>query len=415
MKLKNPMMPVTEHIPDTEAHVMPDGRTYFYGSYDRDEGIWCSDIYKVFSSCNMEDIRNEGISFRLSQLNSETAAFIYAPDCAYKNGKYYLYSCCRDETEWVAESDSPAGPFEKPSQIEGVRGIDPAVFIDDDGQAYYFWGQFTLNGCRLNEDMRTIQKDSIVRNLVTQDEHCFHEGSSMRKRNGIYYLTFADVSRGPKTPYGGVPTCIGYATSDNPLGPFTYRGVIVDNAESDPKAWNNHGSIEEIEGQWYVFYHRPTRNSPHFRRCACEKIEFDENGLIREALMTSSGANDYLDASAQVFDGSLACGFFDGCYSMPAGRQEEESIAGIGDRCSAVYRWIRFDEESFADIQVKGQGSMQIVFRENKNEIILADVTFDGCTEEKSVQIRKVKGTGELILKFSGKKDFRFDRLVFRR
>lgn len=412
MKLKNPIMQVSEHVPDIEAHVMSDGRVYFYGSYDREEGTWCSDVYKVFSSKNMEDIRDHGESFHLSQLKSNTANFIYAPDCAYYNGKYYLYTCCRDESEWVAESPNPAGPFENPTRIEGISGIDPAVFIDDDGQVYYFWGQFSLNGCRLNEDMRTIKKGSIVQNLVTQDRHFFHEGSSMRKRNGVYYLTFADVSRGAKTPYGGVPTCIGYATSNHPLGPFTYRGVIVDNVECDPKAWNNHGSIEQINGQWYVFYHRSSRNGPYFRRCACEKIEFDENGLIDEVPMTSSGANDYLYAKDTVFDGSLACGVQGGCYSAPCFRVGEESIFGITDSCSIVYRWIKFENETDAQIEADGIGSLQVFFRKDKKNILIGSADFDGKTVKKNISINQISGIGELLIVFHGIRNFRFDRLI---
>lgn len=84
-------MPVSEYVSDTEAHVMPDVRANFYGSYDRDEGVWCLDTYKVFSSDKMNDIVDHGKSFELKELNSETAGLIYAPDCAYKNGKYYLF------------------------------------------------------------------------------------------------------------------------------------------------------------------------------------------------------------------------------------------------------------------------------------------------------------------------------------
>lgn len=194
MKLKNPIMPISEHVPDTEAHVMPDGRVYFYGSYDGDKGGWCSDIYKVFSSNKMNDIVDHGQSFSVSQLNSNTAGLLYAPDCIYNNGKYYLYICCRDSTEWVAESDKPYGPFVKPTKIEGISGIDPAIFLDDDGQAYYYWGQFSLNGCKLKKDMRSIEEGSIVNNLITQEKHFFHEGSSVRKRNGIYYERWGNVN-----------------------------------------------------------------------------------------------------------------------------------------------------------------------------------------------------------------------------
>ena len=125
--------------------------------------------------------------------------------------------------------------------------------------------------------MMHIEEDSIVDNLLTEQEHHFHEGSSMRKRNGIYYYVFADISRGK-------PTCLGYATSKSPLGPFTYQGVIVDNITLNPESWNNHGSIEEINGQWYVFFHISTQG--RYKRRACmAPIEFDENGLIREVIL----------------------------------------------------------------------------------------------------------------------------------
>ena len=84
----------------------------------------------------------------------------------------------------------------------------------------------------------------------------------MTKRNGIYYLVFADISR------AGMPTCLGYATSKSPFGPYQYRGVIIDNDHCNPGNWNNHGSIVEFGGKWYVFYHRSTQGSVMMRK-AC--------------------------------------------------------------------------------------------------------------------------------------------------
>ena len=409
MRLKNPIINPSEHIPDTEVHVMPDGRAYIYGSYDEKDCKWGSDKYKVYSTKDMEDIIDHGVSLHLSQLNNPNARLLYAPDCIYNNGKYYLYICCEDDTEWVAEASKPWGPFTKCTKIEGIKGIDPAVFIDD-GIVYYFWGQFSLNGCILNNDMCTIKENSIVNEIITQEKHYFHEGISMRKRNGIYYLTFSDVSRGKKTEYGGVPTCIGYATSKNPFGPFTYRGVIVDSAACDPKSWNNHGSIEEIEGQWYVFYHRSSRNSEANRRCCCEKIYFDEEGLIKEVPMTSSGANDYLNACDVVFDGALACGF-DKCYNGLNGKHE--SVFVLAEDASAVYRWIKFDDEKNAEMHACGVGVVQLIFKHEKEEIVLTEVNFDGKHNVISASLNEISGMGELILKFKAIEGFCFDRLIF--
>ena len=105
---------------------------------------------------------------------------LFAPDCLPKDGKYYLYFCMPDDSEGVAVSEKPEGPFSKPVQLP-CGGIDPAIFIDDDGQAYLYWGQLFSHGVRLNPDMVSFDPKTIVDDLVTEEKHFFHEGSSMRK------------------------------------------------------------------------------------------------------------------------------------------------------------------------------------------------------------------------------------------
>ena len=94
----------------------------------------------------------------------------------------------------------------------------------------------------------SFDEGAVVHDLVTEEEHYFHEGSSMRKIRDTYYYVYADMERGK-------PTALGYSTGKSPLGPFTYRGIVIDNDHCDPESWNNHGSIECVNGQWYVFYH----------------------------------------------------------------------------------------------------------------------------------------------------------------
>lgn len=318
-----PFLNIKFNIPDGEAHVMPDGKVYIYGSLDTKEDSWCSNQYKVISSADLEQWVESEISFSIKDvpwadeiqepayldnvksynelpeailtfLPEETREMpidqflpilrnilieqqknksLFAPDCIYKDGKYYLYFCLSDDTEGVAVSDSPTGPFKNAVKLP-VKGIDPAVFVDDDGQAYYYWGQFSSCGAKLNPDMMSIDESTIVERLVTEKEHHFHEGSSMRKRGDTYYYVFADIS-------SGRPSSLGYATSKSPLGPFTYQGVIVDNISLNEESWNNHGSIEEVNGQWYVFFHVST-NGQYLRRACMAPIEFDENGLIKK-------------------------------------------------------------------------------------------------------------------------------------
>ena len=292
----NPILPLQHFVPDAEAHVGNDGRMYIYGSYDISGNTsYCSYEYRVFSSDDLVNWTDHGVSF------SSCDFPLYAPDCICYDGVYYLYYCLSDGSEGVATSTSPYGPFDNPVPVEGADkdGIDPAIFIDDDGQAYYYWGQFKLRGARLKPDMKSIDPATLKTELLTEDGHGFHEGSSMRKRNGIYYLVYTDISRGKAT-------CLSYATSRSPLGPFEKGGVIIDNLGCDRETWNNHGSIAEFNARWYVFYHRSSQSSNFNRRVCIEPISFNEDDGIPEVEMTTQGISAPL-AAASAIEACRAC------------------------------------------------------------------------------------------------------------
>jgi hypothetical protein len=325
----NPIIPSTgTFLCDPEGHQWADGKMYLYGSHDiRNDQVeaWgCSNNYHVYSSSDLITWTDEGQQFTWSSV-------LYAPDCAYKGGTYYLYFCLTNGQEWVATSTSPKGPFTNGQQISGISEIDPAAFVDDDGQAYYAWGQGGHQIGRLNTDMKSLASSTIHASINSGN---FHEGSSLDKRNGIYYLVFADISR------NGRPTCLGYGTSTTPLGPYTYRGVIIDNYGSDPGVWNNHGSIAQFNGQWYVFYHRSSRNSVKNRRACCEKITFNADGTIPEVPMTSQGAEGPITASRQM-EAEIACGL-SGNARMQDCSEGGEEIGGIQNGDYAIYRYINF-------------------------------------------------------------------------
>ena len=314
----NPILPRQFFVPDGEAHVMPDGRLYLYGSLDiSGNDAYCSKEHRVFSTDNpkLERWIDHGTAFCNTAADSRVPwrpdTVLSAPDAIEKDGKYYMFVCGEPGFEGVAQADSPAGPFgpARPIPIADGDGIDPAVFVDDDGQAYLFWGQFHLRGARLNPDMCSIDETTLCQNLLTEEAHGFHEGSSLRKRGGIYYLVYTDISRGNAT-------CLSYATAAHPLGPYQKRGTIIDNMYCDPKTWNNHGSIAEYGGQWYVFYHRASQNSIFSRRACAEPIYFNEDGSISEVEMTSQGASGPICAYCPV-DASLACRVFGGAYIAP--------------------------------------------------------------------------------------------------
>lgn len=410
MNGRNPFLPPELHIPDGEAHVMSDGRVYLYGSLDKDTDSFCGREYVVVSSADMRNWTvHPGPSFtsaqapwgsnngskhhsslsgvscfdelpaHIRQLLPDSARTIpieqiiraieqhsqkglpkdlrlYAPDAIEKDGKYYLYFCMSDDSEGVAVADRPEGPFGNSVQLP-VQGIDPAVFIDTDGQAYYYWGQFSANAAKLNPDMMSIDESSVLNGILTEQEHHFHEGSSVRKRGETYYYVFTDISRGK-------PTCLGYATGKSPLGPFTYQGVIIDNASCDPSSWNNHGSIEEVNGRWYIFYHRSNGNSQYLRRACAEPIFFDENGLIREVKMTSQGAGKPF-APGEYIPAYTACEVMGGAFV-----DGETLILPVGG--SAIFRY--FENQRPVN-KVMLEGDVKADLQISVDDSIVCDVT----------------------------------------
>ena len=287
-----------------------------------------------------KSVRPQNIDFGAFVPNKH---LLYARDCAFKNGKYYLCFCMSDYSEGVATSDSPEGPVRNPVRLP-CGGIDPAIFIDDDGSAYYYWGQFRANGVKLNADMVSFDEKNVVKGIVTEEEHGFHEGSSMRKRKGIYYYVYPCIFR------KGRPTCLAYATSNSPLGPFTYRGVIVDNAKCGPDSWNIHGSIEEFHGQWYVFYHRCSGTGRANRRLCLEKIYFNEDGTIDEVKMTSQGAGEPFKAGECIEDWR-ACEVEGGAYITDTDLVMKEK--------SKVYiRYCTFDGSVAMKVEAEGSGRL---------------------------------------------------------
>jgi arabinoxylan arabinofuranohydrolase len=340
---QNPIVPAGVYIADPSAKVWNDGKLYIYGSLDESTKYYCSWRHHVMKTSDMKNWQITENVFSSKGENDQVPysdALLFAPDCAYKDGTWYLYYCQPDPNaaEGVATGTSPTGPFinGKKMELEGIEEIDPAVFIDDDGQAYYIWGQFQAKIARLKPNMTAIDTSTIVSGFVNEKEHYFHEGGYMVKRNGIYYFVYADMSRANR------PTCIGYATSDSPLGPYTYRGVIVDNAHCDPSTWNNHGSIVEFNNQWYVFYHRSTHNSRMMRKACVEPIFFNEDGSINEVEMTSQGAGASLSAFEKI-DAERACLLF-GNVRIQLEEPGNEELTEIENEDNAAYKYIDFEK-----------------------------------------------------------------------
>jgi hypothetical protein len=340
----NPILPARYFVPDVEARRWSDGRLYLYGSLDiGGDTAYCSDRYHVFSSDDLEHWVDHGPSFDLSSQHSPRATRLYAPDCVERDGRYHLFYCGDDGSEGIAVAERPGGPFGRGVGIAGADGdgIDPAVLVDDDGQAWLFWGQFELRGARLSPGMTSIDWSTFTPRILTEKDHGFHEGASIRRRGGLYYLVYTDISRGRAT-------ALAYATSRSPLGPYEKRGIVVDNAGCDPKTWNNHGSIAEFDGRWYVFYHRSSQASEFNRRACIEPIAFAPDGSIAEVPMTTQGASPPLPATTSL-EAWRACHLSGKVRAEPIHRTTdddlfEECLTGIHDGDRAAYRYLDFGD-----------------------------------------------------------------------
>ncbi len=401
----NPLLDSRTFIPDVEAHAWGDGRIYLYGSMDHQgQTYFCSPVHHVYSSEDLTNWTDHGVVFSLEDSNwAKDCGVLYAPDCAYRDGWYYLYYCVPDGRCGVAKSQSPTGPFEDVGQIKGVMGIDPAVFIDDDGQAYLYWGQITwCHVAKLKDNMVEIEEDTITTPL-TVEEHEFHEGSSVKKINGKYYYLFADTHRhGDPNRTDGRPSCLGYAVSDNPMSGFKYGGVIIDNFGCDPKVWNNHGSMECWGGQWYVFYHRSTHGTEFSRHVCAEPIFFNEDGSISEVLQTTSGVGDPLLASTPL-EAHRACEM-SGHVRIAGNGDALHNLAltEIHNGDTATYRYLAFDGESNFTIRMKNDGRCRVELYLDGRYLADFRVATAETYTTATARVPATTGTHALTLKFFG-------------
>ena len=251
--------------------------------------------------------------------------------------------------------------------------------------------------------MLEVDTTTIVDGLVTEQEHFFHEGSSMRKRNGIYYMVYSHLRKGR-------PTCIGYATSRSPLGPFEYGGVIVDNAGCDPESWNNHGSICEFDGRWYVLYHRTTNGTRSLRKVCIEPIEFNEDGSIDEVEMTSQGAGDPLDAFAEV-EARRACLLW-GNTRVRTCAADREELGGIRNEDYATFKYLHFGDgaATFSVTVTPHAGGRIEVLTDNLWSAPVGTVEVpaaEGASRSVTltVPVRPVDGVRSVTLRFLGDKE----------
>ncbi|OQA23787.1 MAG: Xylosidase/arabinosidase [Firmicutes bacterium ADurb.Bin354] len=301
---------------DPSAHVFND-KIYVYPSHDiphngedDDEGSeYMMEDYHILSMDNPDaECVDNGEALHMKDV-PWVSKQMWAPDAVCKDGKYYLYFPARDKEGifriGVAVSDSPVGPFKaEPDYIKGTYSIDPATFMDDDGRVYMYngglWGgqlekwktgTFDPEGgepakdepavgplcAELADNMKELKSDYVHIKILDEngeeikagdEERRYFEGPWMHKYNGTYYLSYST----------GTTHYIVYATSKSPMGPFTYRGRILEPVIG----WTTHHSIIEYHGKWYLFYHDcELSEGINHRRCVkFTELKYNEDGTI---------------------------------------------------------------------------------------------------------------------------------------
>lgn len=339
----NPYLPSWEYVPDGEPHVFH-GRVYVYGSHDRFNGyVYCMNDYVCWSAPvdDPTDWRYEGVIYKKTDdpLNPDGHMCLYAPDVTKgPDGRYYLYYVLdKVSVVSVAVCDTPAGKYEFYGYVHDSHGarlgerkgdepqFDPGVLTE--GEKTYLYTGFCAVGDKsrrgpmatvLGPDMLTIVEEPV---FIAPSEpysrgsgfegHEFFEASSIRKRGDTYYFVYSSV----------VMYELCYATSKFPTKGFTYGGVIVSNNDLHIASYkpaekpmfygaNNHGGLTELNGTWYIFYHRHTNGTNFSRQGCAERITFAEDGSIPQVEMTSCGLNGGPLEGYGEYPAYLACNLF---------------------------------------------------------------------------------------------------------
>lgn len=453
----NPYLPSWEYIPDGEPYVFG-GRVYVYGSHDRFNGhAYCLNDYVCWSAPerDLSDWRYEGVIYAKTDdpLNPDGSMCLYAPDVTVgPDGRYYLYYVLdKVSVVSVAVCDEPAGKYAFHGYVRYADGtrlgeregdepqFDPGVLTE--GDVTYLYTGFCAVGDRsrtgarvatLGPDMLTIVEEPVVvapsepySRGTSFEGHAFFEAPSIRKRGDTYYFIYSSVAMHE----------LCYATSRSPNRDFVCRGVIVSNNDLHIDSYkpagkpmyyggNNHGSIVEIDGKWYIFYHRHT-NGTNFSRQGCiEPIRFLEDGTIPQAEMTSCGPNGGPLEGRGEYPAYLACQLFckdEALYTGAPGEwmdsrfpkitqdgrdgdEEPGYIANLRDSATAGFKYFRCSGVRTVKIRTRGycRGAFEIRTSWNGPALGSIPVVFSNVWKEYAAEIDIPDGVHALYFTYKG-------------
>lgn len=350
------------------APLVYNGRVYLYTGHDEDNSTYFTmKEWRVYSTTDMVNWTDHGSPMSLTTF-SWASANAWAGQVVNRNGKFYWYVPVTNRATGrmaigVGVSSSPTGPFTDAIGRPLVENneIDPTVFIDDNGQAYLYWGNPNLWYVRLNTDMISYSGSATQIPLTTAGfgtrtgnasrPTLYEEGPWVYKRNGVYYNVFAAKC---------CSEFIGYSTASSPTGPWTYRGTVMPTQGS---SFTNHAGIIDYNGGSYFFYHNGALpgGGGYTRSVAVEKFSYNADGSIPTINMTTGGA-------PQV--GTL----------NPYVRQEAETIA-----------W-----ETGVETEPSSEGGMNVGWIENGDSIKVKGVAFGGGATSFSARVASATSGGRI-------------------
>ena len=404
----NPYMPLWEHVPDGEPRVFTyqgETRVYVYGSHDTERTEYCGKDYVVWSAPadDLTDWHCHGTCYE-----AEDRSILYAPDVVQKGDTFYMYAAERKGSVIrVASAKQPWGPFTNPVKTE--LGFDPGILVDDDGRVYAYWG-FCKSWCaELNDDMATIKPGTLRENPIPHcraewapDDGCigkdaFFEASSPRKIFGKYVYIYSRRVNDPVPELGVFEDCNGFLSyhwSDRPLDGFRRGGDISFNGGEIIRGgdgngimtyrWgNNHGSVMEVNGHWYIFYHRQTGTDEYSRQAMLEPIDaaIGKDGRIflgkidyRDGEPVACGPVEMTSQGAQVnglnarewISAGYACHLHGGsapAHIAPVYEQREDvsaPVKNITAGLTAGFRYLQFGGNSPKTVTVRGGASAPV-------------------------------------------------------
>ncbi len=460
----NPYLPLEEYIPDGEPHVFGN-RLYLYGSHDKENGNEFCELDYVCYSAPVEDLSDwkcEGVIYRKEQdpFNTDGKLYLYAPDvCQGTDGRYYLYYSLKfSNCISVAVCDTPAGQYEYYGRVSYGDGslltenipYDPSViYVDGHVYLYYGFAPTTINIARyqgvdkpggsvveLEKDMLTVKEgpqivipSSDYGKGTSFEGHEYFEAPSIRKIGSLYYLVYSAVN------------CheLCYAVSHEPMSGFQYGGVIISNGDigyqgrkSEDRLFaigNNHGGLVEVNGQWYIFYHRHTHLNQYNRQGCAELIQIEPDGSIGQVPITTSGLYGKPLPGRGTYPAVICCNLTNGrmpilpSLARPAvnidfpyinGKDGEYFIANIREGAVIGYKYFNLKETRKITIVYRGKGEGTVLIQKRLEGEAAAKYRVESseCWKKAAQEICFDKDDNTLFLQYEGKGEIELRELI---